>query len=389
MTFLRVGVFSPTIYRIGGAELVAINMINALKQNGYEVIVSSNRMINHTRIREFYGKNTDIDTQIIFPFHLFPAYNHYNTYTLALQSYILKLNCDILIDVYGISPFPWSNIVYFQGSRILQKSSNLSVLDTFFLPYFKLFRPCVNLHRKMILANSKFKADFLREYFRQNELPVRDACIDVLYPPVATRFFRPESSDLSKHRRNLVITISRISAEKKLEIIPYIAKLTDKYISFIIVGSCHSKKTLYSILRLTKKLGVTERVKVLTDVPRNQLRALLWNSKVYLHTMQNEAFGIAIIEGMSSGCTPIVHNSGGPTEFVPKLLRYKSVAEAANKIEEAISKWTPKRAQRTCEIAERFDEKEFSRKFIEVVNSYAEHRWTKEVLELNMQHDPV
>jgi len=367
---LRVGIFSPTMYRIGGAELVAVNMINALKQHGYEVVISSNRKIDKMKIKKFYGKNLDVDAQIVFPFHFFPAYNHYNTYTLALQSYLLKLKCDILIDTYGITPFPWCDITYFQGSRIIENPTSLGARTTLLLPYFKLLRPSKSLHKKVVLANSKFKAKSLKKYFQKEE-QVGQAHIDVLYPPAATDFFSPSTSDLNKPRKNVSITISRISPTKRLEIIPHIAELTSKDISFIIVGSCYSKETICSILKLAKKLGVSERLKVFTDISRDELRALLWDSKVYLHTMRNEAFGIAIIEGMASGCTPIVHDSGGPTEFVSESFRYKDVAEAAAKIEQAISDWTPKSAQRASETASRFNEKEFTRTFINVVNTYA------------------
>lgn len=368
---LRAGIFSPTMYRIGGAELVALNMAEVLKQHRYEVIVSSNKRLDKTKIKQFYGKNVHIDAQIVFPFHMFPAYNHYNIYTLALQSLILRLNCDILIDVYGITPFPWSDILYFQGSTILANSSSLNLRNSFFLPYFKFVKPFKNFHNKVILANSKFKADFLKDYFRQNGLTPALARIDILYPPVATRFFRPQGSDWNKPRKNLSITISRIAPGKKLEIIPHIASMS-RNVFFIIVGSLYSRKTLHSILRLANRLGVRERVKVLTDVPQHELRALLWNSKVYLHTTRNEAFGISIIEGMSSGCTPIVHDSGGPTEFVPKSLRYKTVAEAATKIEEAVSGWTPSRAKAISEDAARFDENVFHEKFTSIINSYVE-----------------
>ncbi|MHA2231946.1 MAG: glycosyltransferase [Candidatus Hodarchaeales archaeon] len=385
---MRVGLFTPTLYRIGGAELVAVTMANALKQHGYEVIVSSNKRIDQMKMRKFYGESADIDAQIIFPFHFFSAYSHYNTYTLALQSFILKLNCDILIDVYGISPFSWCDIVYFQGSNLLKNSSSFGVRSAFFVPYFKLLKPFKNLHEKTILANSKFKARFLKDYFQKNELPFERTCCDVLYPPVATSFFRPDVWNLNRPRKNVSITVSRISPGKRLEIVPYIAKLTPKDTSFIIVGASHVKKTMCSILRLTKKLGVTDRVKVLTDVPRDQLKTLLCDSKVYLHTMPDEAFGISIIEGMSSGCTPVVHDSGGPMEFIPKSFRYKSVEEAATRIEEAISNWTPERAKIMSESAARFDKKEFSRKFIHVVNSYAENLQSEKKLSaLNLRSE--
>jgi glycosyltransferase involved in cell wall biosynthesis len=50
---------------------------------------------------------------------------------------------------------------------------------------------------------------------------------------------------------------------------------------------------------------------------------------------------VSIVEAMASGCIPIVHNSGGPREFVPHRLRFDTLEEAATKIEKAILQWTP------------------------------------------------
>ena len=360
-----IGVFSPTLYRIGGGELVAINMINALKHQGYEVIVSVNRKIEQTRITKFYGKEVVVDAQIIFPFHLFAPYDRYNLYTIALQSYILKLKCDILIDTYALHPFPWSDVTYFMGSRFLKKSSILGVRNSFFLPYFRLLKSIKNPNRNLFLPCSKYSAEILRETF-----PSKDIQIYVLYPPVRTKFFNPTESNFDNPRDNVSITVSRISREKRLDAIPHIAKLTDKNISFVIAGGCESGETLHSLLKEIKKLKVTDRVKVLTNISRDQLRTLLWKSKVYLHTMKNELFGITIAEGMSSGCIPVVHDSGAPREFVPGHLRYRSIEEAARTIEKAISEWSPEYAEKTSRIANRFDENEFSERFMGVINSY-------------------
>ena len=360
-----IGVFSPTLYRIGGGEFVAISMINALKQQGYKVIVSVNRKMEQARMTKFFGKEVVVDAQIIFPFHFFPPYDRYNLYTIALQSYILKLKCDILIDIYALHPFPWSDVTYFMGSKFLKKSCIPSVRNSFFLPYFKLLKSTRSSNRKIFLPCSKYSAEILRETF-----PSKDIQLCVLYPPVRTKFFNLAKSNLDKPRGNVSITISRISREKRLDAIPHIAKLTDKSISFVIAGSCGSRETLNSLLKEIKKLKVTDRVKVLTDISQDQLRTLLWKSKVYLHTMKNELFGITIAEGMSSGCIPVVHDSGAPREFVPGHLRYRSIEEAARTIEKAISEWSPEYAEKTSRIANRFDENEFSERFMGVINSY-------------------
>ena len=78
---------------------------------------------------------------------------------------------------------------------------------------------------------------------------------------------------------------------------------------------------------------------------------------------------------MASGCIPIVHNSGGPKEIVPEDLRYTTVEEAAVKIENAVLGWSAKKSNQMADIAKKFDEKEFSKGFLDVLNSYIKNRF--------------
>jgi len=368
---LIIGVFNPALYRIGGGELVTINMIDALKKQGHKVIVSANKKIDNTKIFDAFGKNVTMDAQVIFPFHFRPPYipSIPDTYTTILQSSILKLKCDIFIDTYSFIPFPWANVTYFQGTKFFHTFSDSSFKKIYsrvcLLPYRAFLKSIKNLDQKILFANSKFSAEILKKQF-----PFKDASFHILYPPVESNFFDPCLLTHGKFRDNVVIAFSRIAPEKRLEVVPLIASLTDEGISFIIAGSCQSPKTLYLIQRTIKKLKVSDRVKVLTNISRENLRTLLWSSKVYLHTAKNEPFGVSIVEAMSSGCMAVVHDSGGPKEFVPKYLRYKSMEEAAMKIERAISEWSPECAERMLNIAKRFDEQKFCKEFLDKLNPH-------------------
>jgi alpha-1,2-mannosyltransferase len=92
-----------------------------------------------------------------------------------------------------------------------------------------------------------------------------------------------------------------------------------------------SEKALDSLQKLLIKFGLKERVKIITNAKRETLKQLLACSRVYLHSKKNEHFGISIVEAMSLGCIPVVHDSGGPKEFVPDTFRFKTIEEAADK----------------------------------------------------------
>lgn len=62
---------------------------------------------------------------------------------------------------------------------------------------------------------------------------------------------------------------------------------------------------------------------------RAQYLELLSSSDVVISTAQQEFQGIAVLEAMAAGCSPIVPDSLAYREFVPDACRYQSVAEAA------------------------------------------------------------
>lgn len=83
-----------------------------------------------------------------------------------------------------------------------------------------------------------------------------------------------------------------------------------------------------------------------------------------------EHFGISIVEAMASGCLPVVHNSGGPPEFVPDQYRYNTFQEAAEIVDAVIDQWTPELGYKMARIAERFSEENFSKRFMQLFNEY-------------------
>ena len=73
---------------------------------------------------------------------------------------------------------------------------------------------------------------------------------------------------------------------------------------------------------------------------------------------------------MTSGCIPIVHDSGGPREFVSSKFRYKTIEEAAEKIEKSLNSWNLQQAKNLSMNSHKFTEGNFSRSFIDLFNSY-------------------
>jgi glycosyltransferase involved in cell wall biosynthesis len=137
-------------------------------------------------------------------------------------------------------------------------------------------------------------------------------------------------------RRNMVLTVSRFSREKKLETILDIAKEVNDG-EFVIIGTLVDSE-YYAYLRNYIEREHIHNVRLRPNASFEELHSLRMQSKIYLHPMPYEHFGISIIEAMASGCVPIVHKSGGPWYDILECKEiygyaYSSVNEATLKIQ--------------------------------------------------------
>src|SRR5438445_5875996 len=113
-------------------------------------------------------------------------------------------------------------------------------------------------------------------------------------------------------KRNLIITAARATPEKRLELFWQVAESCPQY-EFVMLLTIDPHRLEYSA-RLAS--GFPSNGKVILNAPVETYRRILGEAKVYIHCMEEERFGITIIEAMSAGCVPIVHDSGAPKEFV-------------------------------------------------------------------------
>ena len=84
---------------------------------------------------------------------------------------------------------------------------------------------------------------------------------------------------------------------------------------------------------------------------------MLHDSRVYVHLMEGEHFGIAPVEGLASGCLTLVHNSGGMKEFIPEEFRWQNYDDLKEKIVRCMestqesANWERKRKELWSKIA--------------------------------------
>lgn len=357
---MKIGIFHPGLNICGGGEWVALNIIDSLRQNGHKVIVLTDEKIDQTKFIRTFGQKLHTDGEFVFPFHFFRRGDPHNVYTDMISCLILQSKCDIVIDTFTCLILPGTDVVYIHYPLFKQfpsPSKKFDILKSaiYFLPYHAYERKMRRRMKQIIFANSKFTSSAIK-----NSLGLQSK---LLYPPLSSFFLQDEKTIQSYPRLNQVVTVSRLAPEKNLEIIPYIAKQLDN-VKFLIIGSLHYKEVHLKLLRLIKNLNVAERVTIMVDLPKEQLRQILLNSKIYLHCAINEHFGISVIEAMACGCLPIVHDSGGPKEFVPSNLRYMSIDEAATKIMQGLLEWSPVTVQEMHNSSLKFSQENFTKQLL-------------------------
>ncbi|MEI9476425.1 MAG: glycosyltransferase family 4 protein [Deltaproteobacteria bacterium] len=186
----------------------------------------------------------------------------------------------------------------------------------------------------------------------------------VIYPPVPTYLYK----SFERAREDLVVTISGLNPRKNLELIAEMGKRLSGA-KFILVGF-YNERFVYILESLRAKfatMGLKDNFIYIPSASDKAKVEVLNRAKVYFHPTFYEPFGIGIAEGMAAGCIPVVHNSGGPQEFVPSEWRYEDVEDAASKIHLALNNWDTTKAAEFRSVAMRFGEERFKEEILDFV----------------------
>lgn len=362
---MRVGIFHPSLDWYGGAEVVAVAMANSLAQNGYDVVLFVNNAVDQARIKDMVGEPLWPSIKVIIKPAFLNPHGPFDTYESAYRSLVFKSRCDLLVDTYSNWIFPWSDVIYIHFPYIKRaRAKELRFTDAIGASYALFERHFENYKGKLIFANSYFTAKAIMDSFGIES--------KVLYPPIPNFFSQQHCTTTEQRREDLVVTVARFGYGKGVELVPDIANLTNKNIHYIMIGLAHDQNIIQAVRNKIKRLHLEERITVVTNASRQDIKNYLTKAKVYLHTMKNEHFGISIVEAMTMGCIPVVHNSGGAPEFVPDRYRYSTIQHAAVIVNDAIQNWNSVKAERLIQLAARFSETNFSKNFIQSFKEYCE-----------------
>jgi len=342
---MKIAVIHSSLNQFGGAERLCVTMIKTLQKAGNKVTLVTLDKTNWLFLEKKYGLTCILDREVFLIPNTFETAS--TTQRVALTSAFffvmfplltLKDKHDLVINTSGEIIDLMEDIAYinavpmraaFDYPEVLPVKSSLWRC---FSRVYDLFLKVVDEFNNdsFLLTNSKFNEAAIRKYYGRHAL--------VIYPPVDVERFEQDSGN--KRRKNIVITVSRFRPGKNLEYIPRVAKLASNS-RFLVIGPSDktSRMTISGINGAASRLGVRERIELVTNAPLAVLHRMLSEAKIFLQTQLSEAFGISIVEAMAAGCVPVVPRDGGPWFDILERkegiygFSYGSISEAAEKIE--------------------------------------------------------
>jgi glycosyltransferase involved in cell wall biosynthesis len=346
-------VVHPYLDIYGGGERVCHNVIKTLVEHGQKVELLTFDF-DAGRYRDIVGEDFPKDVAVhslgkrIEVEPPFTIYKRHRNFVKLLKKYRDLLEYDYLFSTQSSSPFEpvflnksKKNIAYVHFPEIHYDYDHSKLKRKLYLWLFKHWVEQGINKLDMVFCNSNYTKENIQRYWKRHG--VKDPI--VVYPAVNLEKFWCETP-LSKRRKG-VIYVARFIPVKRHEILKQLAADLPAYEFVSVGGLIDAEKAWFD--RFTENLPSNYTLK--TNLPGPDLLKILHDSRIYVHLMEGEHFGIAPVEGLASGCVTLVHNSGGMKEFIPEEFRWETYEDLKEKIvkymesaEESVN-WQKKREE--------------------------------------------
>ena len=152
--------------------------------------------------------------------------------------------------------------------------------------------------------------------------------MSIVYPPCDTKsLLELPLWDDTRQKHHNIVSVAQFRPEKDH---PLQIKAFQKFLlmqpenkrhlyNLALVGSCRNdedKARVDALKSLVDELEVGDYVRFELNVSYAELKKLLNEATIGLHTMWNEHFGIGVVEIMAAGAVILAHDSGGPREDI-------------------------------------------------------------------------
>ncbi|XP_007421273.1 GDP-Man:Man(3)GlcNAc(2)-PP-Dol alpha-1,2-mannosyltransferase [Python bivittatus] len=205
----------------------------------------------------------------------------------------------------------------FNNAAVITKNPLLSKMKLVYYYFFASIYGLVGSCSDTVMVNSTWTLNHILSLWRCSN------CTSIVYPPCDVQTFL--DIPLQEEKRTIeptIVSVSQFRPEKDHSLqIRAFAKLLAKtggqelLPKLILIGGCRNlddDQRVNELKKLCQELGIEKKVEFKVNIPFEELKKLLADATIGLHTMWNEHFGIGIVECMAAGIIILAHNSGGP-----------------------------------------------------------------------------
>lgn len=347
----------------GGLQKDSLVAMDALNELGYEVHLSSLHPPNLERAKHNFNKEVNVASITI------PRFVFHNNRINLIRSTIMHVTPRVQADIYLNMMAHWfpffkpknpEKLIMYVGAlpkvsiiandqRLSYHGSSLSTALNF-VAAKKLQKL---LGYPMVLTASQYLKNALSAMWGIEA--------HVLNPPVDFAAYQSSMEEILQKDAKSIALVGRLNSFKNFDLGISIAEKLQN-IELRIIGAVEKEAYLDSIKRRIMQSSAKNRITTHLNMPLQDRADILKRSRVFVHAAIGEGFGGAIVEAMAAGCIPVVHNSGGPTEFVPERWRYNDLDECLDRVERALEA-SPNEHVEMVRIAAQYREEQYKKTF--------------------------
>ena len=312
----EVNIVHPSLNVHGGAELICLEMIKIFKKNNYKVNLYTLDKIDFKHISRSYGDYIKPDSHfyyideqishkssILKLFYLTYLYvkllllskKNYNAVTINNLGAVLPIIADFSY-IHSVPLFT----LYKNKKQNPYQIRHWDITSKLYFMTFYMLKSILRLSN--IITNSQYNSQIIKNSISKNSI--------IIYPPIKKHTGEINYVD----KKQIILTVSRISKMKNLKIIPHIASLVRGRSYFTILGGTHaySAEVINDISELVAKYNISNKIHIIRNPKRSMIEDAYSTASIYLSTQPTEAFGMAIIEAIIRDCVPLIPRMGGP-----------------------------------------------------------------------------
>jgi glycosyltransferase involved in cell wall biosynthesis len=314
---------------IGGRSKVLSEAVSVLESQAYGIdIITLSGDKKQQKFIEHYGIDEHTINFISYPGSTIPG----TIYQQPLLNFLSRdklSQYDLVFNSNNCIRFlpettNYVHYIHFPGPAIpkIDPKYERTSYELMSYPYRLICRLTENSVPGKVFSNSKFTKEYI-------ELVHDFSHVDVLYPPSLG------SVDFTGFSGSGVVSLGSFHPNKRQLFQLRVAEHFPN-IQFKILGSIASEKYFNRCKDYIRKNNI-ENVVLIPDATEGTVKQSLEDSRIFLHSMENEHFGIAIVESLNAGCIPVVPDSGGQKEIIPdRNFRYNSFDGCLSAINRAL-----------------------------------------------------